>query len=234
MDIVCDIINQRFAWNFRSNGDCSIVLTQNDDQPIRLYMVQPSPYVGRGYPFYYTALSGDEDVTCIVSLRDCTTVPLTLASTEPMGAILNGFDGVLHLNTEEVATFLSGRAQRDADFCIDLIDTGGHRISVFRRSITLRATDSGTVTLTTPGVLYSLGITGLTGGGATNLDGLETVGRGVGSVQIVIRQVSGAWTQSSWRLTTGTAAEDEDGGIIRPDDYADTTNEKVWVRTDGL
>lgn len=233
MDIFADIVNQRFVQDFRHANDAVHNLTQNDEQPLRLFMVQPSKYPGSGHPFNYTAYSGDEDFTVIVSLRDVTTDPVTLASTETMTALPNGFEGVLHLNTEEIATFLSGRSQRDVELCIDMIDDGGHRFSPFRRTVTLRASDSGTTT-PIPGAVYDPAIIGLTGGGLTNLDGIATVSKAVGSLQILTRQVSGAWTASTWKLIAGTTAEDEEGGVIRPDDYAVTTNEKVWVRVDGV
>ena len=35
---------------------------------------------------------------------------------------------------------------------------------------------------------------------------------------------------SQWRLTAGTDADNEASGIVRPDDYAPATNEKVWMR----
>lgn len=233
MDLYCDVIRQRFAWSFQSNSDCSIVLTQNDDQPVRLFMVQPSLYPGTGHPFYYTEASGDEAYTAIISLRDVTGNPHTLASTAPMTAILNGFIGVLHLNTQEVADFLSGRSQRDVDFCIDLIDGSGHRLSPFRHSIILRAIDTGAVN-PIPGVIYDPVVTGLTGGGVTNLDGVVTVGKALGTLYIITRQISGAWTGSQWKLIAGTGTSDEDAGVIRPLDYDGTINAVNWVRTDGL
>lgn len=232
-DIVCDVVNQEFAWDFKHNAPVSINLTQNDERPLRLYMVQPSRYQGSGHPFYFSAASGDEDYTCIVSIRDVTSDPTTLASTAPMTAIVNGFEGVLPLNTEEVAAFLSGSSEKSAAFCIDLINGSGQQISPFRRSINLRATDSGSVTQV-PGIIYDPDITGLTGGGSTKLDGITTTTKAVGSLQILTRQISGAWSQSTWKLIAGTTAEDEDAGVVRPDDYNASTNAKIWVRVDGL
>ena len=78
------------------------------------------------------------------------------------------------------------------------------------------------------GVLqYLPGVTGLTGGTSANLDGAV---------------VSADWTLLStflviisdlpeiWRLEAGTDAEDAAAGIVRPDDYATTTNERVLKR----
>jgi hypothetical protein len=67
-------------------------------------------------------------------------------------------------------------------------------------------------------------ITGLTGGTATDLDSIETVGITVPYTVMILR--NGA--VEFFTLVEGTDAEDEAGGIVRPDDYATTTNEKVW------
>lgn len=68
-------------------------------------------------------------------------------------------------------------------------------------------------------------ITGLTGGGATKLDGLTTAGK---ANLLVILHISSEL--QDWLLLTGTDAEDSANGIVRPDDYATTTNEQIWVR----
>jgi len=66
-------------------------------------------------------------------------------------------------------------------------------------------------------------ITGLTGGGATNLDGIPTTGLAVGTILIIY---DGSETRI-YRLTAGTDAENSPE-IIRPDDFADPGNAKVW------
>ena len=68
-------------------------------------------------------------------------------------------------------------------------------------------------------------ITALTGGTSVCLDGLTTSGK---SNLFVILKISSEI--QDWILTTGTTAEDADNGIVRPDDYAATTNEQVWKR----
>jgi len=67
-------------------------------------------------------------------------------------------------------------------------------------------------------------ITGLTGGTATDLDGIPTVGLAVGTMVAVF---DGTETRI-YRLTTGTNAESSPG-VIRPDDFADPANAKVWI-----
>lgn len=76
-------------------------------------------------------------------------------------------------------------------------------------------------------VPYYRDIIGLTGGGATKLDGIATVSLPARTrVQLVINDGTYDVLQN-WMLYAGTDAEDG-VGIVRPDDYATTTNEKVW------
>jgi len=73
--------------------------------------------------------------------------------------------------------------------------------------------------------LWYPGITGLTGGGATKLDGITTAGKASLLATLYL-----ASELQDWLLFTGTDAEDSAAGIVRPDDYAATTNEQVWKR----
>jgi len=66
-------------------------------------------------------------------------------------------------------------------------------------------------------------ITGLTGGGIADLDGIPTTGLAVGTIIIVY---DGSETRI-YRLTAGTDAENSPT-VIRPDDFADPGNAKVW------
>ena len=68
-------------------------------------------------------------------------------------------------------------------------------------------------------------ITALTGGTSVCLDYITTLGK---SNLFVILKISSEL--QDWILTTGTTAEDAENGIVRPDDYAATTNEQVWKR----
>jgi len=67
------------------------------------------------------------------------------------------------------------------------------------------------------------GVTALTGGGATGLDGIATVDMAVGTMIAVVISNS----THIYRLISATTAENSPY-FIRPDDYAGTTNEKVW------
>ena len=67
-------------------------------------------------------------------------------------------------------------------------------------------------------------ITGLTGGGATNLDGIPTTGLATGTMVTVY---DGAETLI-YRLTAWTVEVETPPTIIQPDDFADPGNAKVW------
>jgi hypothetical protein len=64
----------------------------------------------------------------------------------------------------------------------------------------------------------------LTGGGAA-LDGEATLAL---PVSLTLRACVVGGGLSWWQLVAGTDAENAGAGIVRPDDYAGGTNEKVW------
>lgn len=78
-------------------------------------------------------------------------------------------------------------------------------------------------------VRTNLNITGLTGGAGTDLDNVATATLQPGFAYILPSVTIGANVVAKiWVLTAGTDAENPANGIIRPDDYAAATNEKVW------
>lgn len=73
--------------------------------------------------------------------------------------------------------------------------------------------------------------TALTGGAAGALDALPTLPATSGALPTgSLRSAIVGGVLSWWQLTAGTAAENAAGGIVRPDDYATTTNEKNWIQ----
>lgn len=68
-------------------------------------------------------------------------------------------------------------------------------------------------------------VTGFTGGGSTNLDGIATTSLAVGT----IAQFTVSSSRYIYRLRAGTEAE-LSPFIIRPDDYDGAANTKVWER----
>ena len=75
------------------------------------------------------------------------------------------------------------------------------------------------------GLMVRMDITGLTGGTATDLDSIATTALTAGTA-VVMCYITGQGV-SFYALVSGTDAESSPN-IIRPDDYAATTNEKVW------
>jgi hypothetical protein len=73
--------------------------------------------------------------------------------------------------------------------------------------------------------VFASAITGLTGGGSANLDGIASLNLSVGILRAVV--VSGVLR--IYRLEAGTTAEAAPG-VVRPDDFAGTSNEKVWIQ----
>lgn len=79
-----------------------------------------------------------------------------------------------------------------------------------------------------------LDITGLIGGAVTDLDGIETVDLSTGRLYLTGVTIAAAVPSQMWVLITGTAAEDPANGIVRPDDYAAGTNEKIWKAYESI
>lgn len=77
-------------------------------------------------------------------------------------------------------------------------------------------------------------ITGLTGGGATNLNGLTTTDVGAGFTAVIMPDVGGIIVARTFRLDAGTTAQNLDPAagalVVRPLDYNASTNAKVWVQ----
>lgn len=71
-------------------------------------------------------------------------------------------------------------------------------------------------------------VTGLTGGGSTKLDGYITAGVTAGLVVGLVDANGGSPLFRAYQLTAANTAESSPN-VIRPDDYASTTNEKVWL-----
>lgn len=78
--------------------------------------------------------------------------------------------------------------------------------------------------------VYISTITRLTGGDATALDGIPTVGR---QELLVMCYITDAAEMQTWRLFAGTDATNALAGIVRPTDYSSTStppNQQVWKR----
>jgi hypothetical protein len=90
------------------------------------------------------------------------------------------------------------------------------------------ADDPDEYLLKASGIEWYPTITSLTGGTASDLDSLITTTQAVGKSIEILDTDATPDTVRRYILTAGTTAESAPD-VIRPDDYAATTNEKVWV-----
>jgi len=154
------------------------------------------------------------------------------------GTITNGWNARLNTNTYAFRELLGTNTTANTTLELEVTDSGGNRYTHVQVPVVIRheVIDESALTSTTLDNAISStdaqnqyvqnrsSITGLTGGGATNLDGIATVSATVGWL-VVVKLSDTTW--SKYRLVTGTDAESSPN-VIRPDDYAATTNEKVW------
>lgn len=77
--------------------------------------------------------------------------------------------------------------------------------------------------------IIRLDIIGKTGGAATDIDGIVTIGIDLATYPtLYIFKTGAGGAAQGWQLVSGTDAENAEAGIVRPDDYAAGTNEKNW------
>lgn len=153
------------------------------------------------------------------------------------GTITNGWNARLNCNTFAFRELLGTSTTANTYLELEITDSGGNEYTRAQIPIVIRheVIDEAALTSTSlPSAISSTdfqnqavqnrsSITGLTGGGATNLDGIATVSATVGWL-LALNTGSGVVL---YRLKSGTTAESSPT-YIRPDDYATTTNEKYW------
>ena len=161
-----------------------------------------------------------------------------LAKQDTWSLSSNGWTGSINLNTSGIRDLLAGAESVDIWIEVEVTDPSGNRRTYGQINAKCRnQTTTPEAAVPTPLAEYYTtvetndrfiqnrsGISGLTGGGVTKLDGIATVSLTVN--QIVAVTLSGV--MSFYQLVSGTDAEDSPN-VIRPDDYAGGTNEKVWV-----
>lgn len=151
----------------------------------------------------------------------------------------------INFKTNELRDDLGSEQEKTYTLSIALIDSSSRQNVVVHESVKVYnkvVPDSFDTPTPTPsfrtirqsrqaGVAESpSGITGLTGGTSSDLDSLPTTGDSdtdwpAGA--LVHLYISGL--KQEWRLESGTDAEDGEG-IVRPDDFVASTNEKIWKR----
>jgi len=157
--------------------------------------------------------------------------------------IANGWRGTLNANNPRVLALLNGAKSVKADFEVELQETGELPEVIARSEMTIfnelvnpavfAAEDLPNALLTTDAFVVQCKpeLTALTGGTANALDSVPTADKTTGFLYILpLINVDGVNVLGKgWLLTSGTEAENPGAGVVRPDDHAATTNEKVWV-----
>jgi len=138
----------------------------------------------------------------------------------------------LNLNTDEINTAFTAEpdsipAMLEVQWIIGSIITSCATLPVTIHNDVIRG-DEGVPTAGTPAYpppdmvpRFYPGITGLTGGGSTKLDGITTAGVDLGVVACCV--ISGVL--EFWQLQAGAAS----GGDVAPADYDPASNNKKWA-----
>jgi hypothetical protein len=214
-----------------SDGATEISLKWRSREPVRIRFLRADTAellpVGHGLALY---LAKDGDV-----LAECVSLSIP-------GAATGWYEGTLILHTtplteafdEETITSItaeielhwwaSGQASTPA-ISDNIVPAQISRPRVEPEPAAVEVLSGGEEWLEARAPRWIPAITGLTGGGATKLDGLVTDGK---SDLLVILHISSEL--QDWLLVAGTDAEDAANGLVRPDDYAASTNEQVWKR----
>ena len=175
---------------------------------------------------------------------ECTGTDIDLGATTALATETNslkvpvGFSARLACNTALVNTLLAGASSAEAVFEIEITRTGSSAETIVHRTdatiyadLIRNAAGSSSATQVFPTndqvVNWSSTLTGYTGGGSTNLDGLVTAN--TLSAGYYIKFCHSTDGPVAFQLTSATTAESSPD-VIRPDDYASSTNEKVWLK----
>lgn len=200
----------------------------------------------------YSSWVTDAGTTLAVGLGDPDpSTAFQYAGTSSFAISGNTRTGTLALNTDALKSALSGSfsarslaplrgGKLDNQFYLQIQKTTGGvtrtmallPIIVFPGIIAATSTSSIlTPTLTAGAVVPIPGITSLTGGGSTTLDGIVT-GTTASPTTVTGATVLLSYGRvgQTWQLIAGTDAEAPSAGVVRPDDYNATTNARIWVQ----
>ncbi len=161
------------------------------------------------------------------------------------------YTGALSYNTEEIDTALA-RGDDNPENNEPSLDctfeatfqpggSGAWRSSIYPIDFTLyhdvlygdeatptAASNPAEYLLKASGIEWLPTVTSKTGGTSADLDAVPTVGVTVGKI-VMFADADSSNILRYYQLTAGTTAESSPT-VIRPDDYATTTNEKVWLQ----
>ena len=158
-----------------------------------------------------------------------------------------GVTFALDLNTTSAIAMLAAETTGEvaAKLELDAFNSGNYRTKLLYEDVTLRedlintgtASPSPATSYLTETAVRNLIIhhekliTALVGGTSSDLDSITTVGIDNTKPHVVAFEESATGDWIFFRLEAGTSAEDTSARprIVRPDDYAASTNEFVWV-----
>ncbi|MEY2512002.1 MAG: hypothetical protein QOE26_2765 [Verrucomicrobiota bacterium] len=221
MKLYCDITRQRFVQGFWLSAEITPFFTQNDTATFQVYLLAATG--NSRFPFTYDRTSGKAGYTATATLCNPGGSPLTLTDPVSLDLIRNGFSGTITLDTQELVTFLTGRAERAAFLAIEVTDDAGSKVTSFMGEVSLCMAATAAETVKISSVIRRQDITSYMGG-SESLEGIATIGLSLGTLWWV--KINGS--ESHWELTEGSAASDPDSGIIL------TADGGQLVRTIGL
>jgi hypothetical protein len=169
----------------------------------------------------------------VFALKETSTDTVLLTSCVSWTLAANTYSGTVSLNTTEIDDAFDAAPTATEIPCVAeliYVIAGQQRSS---QTITAQIDDDvysgteGTPTPGTPGYPTALNVPELLTGGHSALRAVITAAGATGLGKIIVQPIGGIaqW----WQLSTGTTADD-DISVIRPTDYATTTNEQIWLR----
>jgi hypothetical protein len=225
MKLYCDITRQRFVQGASLSAEITPFFTQNDTATFQVYLLTATG--NSRFPFTYDRTSGKAGYTATATLCNPGGSPLTLTDPVSLDLVRNGFSGTITLDTQELVTFLTGRAERAAFLAIEVTDDAGNKVTSFMGEVSLRMAATAAETVKISSVIRRQDITDYVAHGddATGtLEGIATVGLSLGTLWWV--KINGS--ESHWELSEGSTPSDPDAGIIF------TTDGGQLVRSIGL
>lgn len=228
MDFTFDLATNQLT---PTNGVDEIALKWRSREPVRIHFHRDGTDellpTGFGLALYLsragTLLATCDSLTAPAAATGYYTGTVIL-NTTPLTTAFTTATVLAIAATVEVHWWASGEASSPA-ISDSVVGAQIIRPAVEPEPASVEVLDGGEEWLEARAPLWKPSITALTGGTVTCLDGLTTDGK---SDLFVILRISSEL--QDWILTAGTTAEDADNGIVRPDDYAATTNEQVWKR----
>lgn len=156
--------------------------------------------------------------------------------------VANGWTMTLSANNANILRALAAeQGDMSANYSIDIVSPTSTVDVVARGPVILKegsfdvAALSGITYPEIPNldaaVIQRVDIVGLTGGTITDLDSIATIDLPIDYTVFTGVQVGVSAPGKQWTLMSGTEAENPAGGIVRPDDYNETTNAKYWQVT---